>query len=890
MSLYICPCDPRCYGVGDPIHNPMLTTPYGYYGAQPAFVDAVPYFIEDEQLRAEMLSALHDVVDLVTRNAVDGCDRYNTALESLDSYISALWYQRMLPVPFEVAAGLSWQERYAATLAICIHLLVRSQLLFDAPPHSGVWRTVQDLDRQADSLLSTGRFVTPLSTVTAPDITFDAPLDEVVASSSTQPQRPGLSILQPAESGVQSEPSGMRTMTEVPTISTTLTIGSGTDWIDHFDARHLQIDGVETIKLMHPIQQASIAKHQAVLLQQLARKVSVGAMSKKYGPSTSLQYQAAQQTVDTTIGELRRRDAEVPQEAEKLQKLRTIGPGSLPVGDISMVSRMPSQPSLVARSRSQSACGSLNHRQPSFAGNRAPSLRPASSYGQMPARQPSYAGGRIPSFRPVSTSGSQSACQPSYIGGRAPNSRPGSAYGSQPTRQPSSAGTRPSSSRAQSVYGPASHRQPSFARNRGSSYGIPSSYSQPITTYGKTLSYPAQTGPRVPSFRQGSQIGRVPRTISIQGTAASGTTPPLRGASSYDRNAGSQAGPPRSTLRVPSIKRRSSTAGPVTSDYAKEICQLGTGQLYSEWMYSGSGLEVKTNHPVSLSDLPGTFEEKLLPGLKRALVNRNAKITKADLEDLEMAKKFHARGKTIKAVTTWLEDDDAAKSRVTTRAMADFVTTADRDNVADRFVNQIAGTGLSATESATIADRIRGGEIDELVAEQVYRDQGLYSHAPGLKSKGKGRAVSFMIDDAGSASLEHESFGDTGMFEDSDQADNRDAVAAATEGLGDDYIAAFPNAKRVDTLEAAQKALAEQLSAVCADVLPQSVPKDDFVDASAHLDIEISFTSQPTMHEDLAQRAAASIDDVSDKAEAASDVGDLKEFDGGATAGGAKAE
>ncbi|KAK3679734.1 hypothetical protein LTR78_000110 [Recurvomyces mirabilis] len=797
MSLCLCPCDPRWYGVGDPIHNPMLAASYDYHGAQPAFVRAVPFFIEDEQLRAEMVSALYDVVDLVTQNAADQSDTYYTALNSLNGYVSALWYQSTLPVPLEVAAGLSWQDRYAATLAICIDLLIRSQLLFDAQPHSGVWRTIQDLDRQADSLLVTGDFAQPLSTVTAPEITSNAPPHEVVTSSSTQPQRPGLSILQPAESGVQSEPSGMKTMTEVPTISTTLTIGSGTDWIDHFDARHLQINGVETIKLLHPIQQASIAKHQAVLLQQLARKVSIGVMSKKYGPSTSVQHRAAKQTVDTVIGELRRRDAEVPHEAGQLQKLRTSGPGLVPIR--------------------------------------------ASTYGFQPARQSSFAG------------------------------------------------EGPSSFRTQSKYGSGTHRQSSFTGNRISSLRRRGGSLQPTET-GMTPSYPAHIGPRVSSFRQGSQIDRVPRTISTQGRGAGGTTPLLGGACGYGQHAGSQAGLSRSTLRAPSTNRRSSTTGQVTSDYTKEVCQLGTGQLYSEWMYSGSGLEVKINHPVSLSDLPGTLEEKLVPGMKRALVDRNAKITKTELEDLEVAKKFYARGETIKVFTTWLEGIDVAKSKVATQAMADFVTTADRDNVAERFLNQISGAGLSATESATIADRICGGEIDELVAEQVHKDKRSSFHAQGLEPRGKGRAVSFMADGASSTSLEDGLFRDAGIFGDLDTTDDRDAVTAVTERLGDDYIAAFPNASRVDTLEAAQKALAEQLSAACADVPPQSVPEDDFVDAPAHLDIKNSSASQPTMHEDLAQRAAASTDDVSDKAEAASDVGGLKESDGGATAGGAKAE
>ncbi|KAK0937203.1 hypothetical protein LTR29_011221 [Friedmanniomyces endolithicus] len=161
-------------------------------------------------------------------------------------------------VPVElVAAGPEPAVQYAAAYRQIAALMTKNQRQFATP----------------DPCVS--EFAKELATDPGAEIADPLPADSPkttdggAAGPSTQPARPGLSVLQPAKDST-SEP--LKSMATVPTIaSSTITIGAGTNAIDHFDVRNLGIKGVESVKVMHPLQQADLAKHKTMMLFDLFR-------------------------------------------------------------------------------------------------------------------------------------------------------------------------------------------------------------------------------------------------------------------------------------------------------------------------------------------------------------------------------------------------------------------------------------------------------------------------------------------------------------------------------------------------------------------------------------------------------------------------------------------
>ncbi|TKA73799.1 hypothetical protein B0A55_05537 [Friedmanniomyces simplex] len=142
------------------------------------------------------------------------------------------------------------------------------------------------------------------------------PIDELdaadgsTATPSAQTARPSLSVLQRGDNAIDDP---LKSMATVPTTaSSTVTIGSGTEAIDHFDVRNLGVEGVESVKVMHPLQQANLAKHQSMMLFDLFRSLVVRINRGRYGQLGRPDFEAVASSIRVMHVELQRRKMSVP--------------------------------------------------------------------------------------------------------------------------------------------------------------------------------------------------------------------------------------------------------------------------------------------------------------------------------------------------------------------------------------------------------------------------------------------------------------------------------------------------------------------------------------------------------------------------------------------------
>ncbi|KAK0306617.1 hypothetical protein LTR82_016275 [Friedmanniomyces endolithicus] len=302
-------------------------------------------------------------------------------------------------VPVElVAAGPESSMQYAAAYKQIAALMIENQRQFATPdPY------ISELAEQLAKKLATdpeSEMMDPLPT--------DAPTttDSGAAGPSKQPARPGLSVLQSAKD-TTSEP--LKSMATVPTIaSSTITIGSGTDAIDHFDVRNLGIKGVESVKVMHPLQQANLAKHQTKMLSDLFRSLVPRINRGRYGPPGRPDFEAVATSTRVVHAELQRRKMSVPDRVP-IPSAQDAGQeqyGTLPGRSMSM--------------RSVSGYGQRqsSYRAPSYAESRSSSQSNMNSagsrlsgYQNYPARSPSTT--TQPSKTPSSSMAARSS---SYVG------------------------------------------------------------------------------------------------------------------------------------------------------------------------------------------------------------------------------------------------------------------------------------------------------------------------------------------------------------------------------------------------------------------------------------------------------------------------------------------
>ena len=286
-------------------------------------------------------------------------------------------------VPVElVAAGPESSMQYTAAYKQIAALMTENQGQF-ATPDPYVSEFAKELATDPGSGM-------------ADPLPADAPntTDSGAAGSSAQPARPGLIVLQSAKDTI-SEP--LKSMASVPTTSSsTITIGSGTDAIDHFDVRNLGTKGVESVKVMHPVQQANLAKHQTMMLFDLFRSLVARINRGRYGPPGRPDFEAVATSVRVLHAELKQRKMSVPDRVPipSAQDSRQEQYGTPPGRSMSMRSMSgygPRQPSYRAPSYAASRSGSqsnMNFPGSRFSGNQNYPARSPSTRTQ-PSRTPS---------------------------------------------------------------------------------------------------------------------------------------------------------------------------------------------------------------------------------------------------------------------------------------------------------------------------------------------------------------------------------------------------------------------------------------------------------------------------------------------------------------------
>ncbi|KAK5737704.1 hypothetical protein LTR17_006567 [Elasticomyces elasticus] len=432
-----CHCSPSCYGVMDPWHFPTQEE-VDYWTREIAgwstpaqdFTRPAPYCgVPEHELYVVMINVIDYV--LCRLNESFGAEQgwslqYETTANTL-LRMQDLFYAGTITVPTVLsAAGPENNLRMAASLEEVARVM---QKVLDQFKETDVYvqQTIDAMLMWASRKRAgfpPGQHVPPSD---QEDKDTETPKDATDASSSAQPARPSLSILQPvkdASSNTINEP--LQSMAAVPTIaSTVITIGSGTDAIDHLDVRNLGIDGIESVKVMHPLQQANLAKHHRMLLYDLYETLDARLLRGRYGPAGRPDHEAVASSMRALHDELEWRNIPVPNSSQGLQAsfYGAQGYGSRPTRSTSVQSGM---------------------RQPSFGGSSYGPSTPGSYYGQgygskmQTQRTPSYGPQRWTS----SLQGAQPSRTPSYvphkpIPSRTPT-RPGSSYGTgQGSRMPS---------------------------------------------------------------------------------------------------------------------------------------------------------------------------------------------------------------------------------------------------------------------------------------------------------------------------------------------------------------------------------------------------------------------------------------------------------------------
>ncbi|KAK0931097.1 hypothetical protein LTS16_000065 [Friedmanniomyces endolithicus] len=272
---------------------PSLPLSYGYYAGYQGG--------QSNELQLVMANAIADVLLSLGqpyRQAEGPSSQCQVTIDMLYALQNG-YAAGTVGVPAElVAAGSDSTMQYAAAYKQIAALMVENQRQFATPdPYVSEFAKELAADPQSE-------MTDPLPT-DAPEIT-----DSGAAGTSKQSARPGLSVLQSAKD-TTSEP--LKSMATVPTIaSSTITIGSGTDAIDHFDVRNLGIKGVESVKIMHPLLQANLAKHQSMMLFDLFRSLVARINRGRYGPPGRPAFEAVATSVRTLHTELKRRKMSVP--------------------------------------------------------------------------------------------------------------------------------------------------------------------------------------------------------------------------------------------------------------------------------------------------------------------------------------------------------------------------------------------------------------------------------------------------------------------------------------------------------------------------------------------------------------------------------------------------
>ncbi|KAK4889158.1 hypothetical protein LTR27_011993 [Elasticomyces elasticus] len=432
-----CHCSPYCYGVMDPSHVPTQEE-FDYWTREIAgwptpaqdFTRPAPYCgVPEHELYVVMINVIDYV--LCRLNESFGAEQgwslqYETTANTLLK-MRDLFYAGTITVPAVLsAAGPENNLRMAAALEEVARVM---QKVLDQFKETDVYvqQTIDAMLVWASRKRAGGPPGQQIDPSGQEAENTETSKDAAEASSSAQPARPSLSILQPvkdANSNGINEP--LQSMAAVPIIaSTVIAIGSGTDAIDHLDVRNLGIDGVESVKVMHPLQQANLAKHHRMLLYDLYETLDARLLRGRYGPARRPDHEGVVSSMRALHDELERRNMPVPKSSQGLQEsfYGAQGYGPRPT-------------------RYTSAQSGI--RRPSFGGSSYGPSTPGSYYGQGYGSRVQTQ--RTPSYGPQHWTSSLQGAQPSRTSSYVPYkptpsrtpTRPGSSYGTgQGSRMPS---------------------------------------------------------------------------------------------------------------------------------------------------------------------------------------------------------------------------------------------------------------------------------------------------------------------------------------------------------------------------------------------------------------------------------------------------------------------
>ncbi|KAK5111316.1 hypothetical protein LTR62_005156 [Meristemomyces frigidus] len=665
-----------------------------------------------------------------------------------------------------------------------------------------------------------------------PSVDVGTPKDEAVASPD-HPTRPGPTVIRREEAKVNSTTEGFKA-------ATALNIGSGPEVFHHSKDQRVQEASIESCNPVDPIEQASVLNHQLLHLRQLLNKLFTHEMSGLYDEQSSVQYQAVRKSLDNAIAELDRGLHVVLLADSIAEQAHATGVESLPARSLSYGTGMrltyaPHEPSM-GRGQQLSAL-----RQPRQAANRG-----GSSFRGLPSdigsyfyRQPSLVGGgRAPTYSPVPDA------RFSDCGGEAVYHSSGTP--SYNVNMPDY-NSRMSSFRTRAFsYG----RHPSF-RGR-----VPSSRGRDITPEillsGRGPSSLRHFDYAYPPERSESDD---PEAFCVMNKTAYGVALPLAGSLSDGENEVPQIGPKRGYLHVPGIDRALSGISQSPKNIENEVNQLGSGAVFTEWLLPVPGFKIRIIHPVTTADGPGDLSESVLTGIHAQLTSHNARIEQRDLHNVNIAKQYHARNQTIQTIRIWSEDKVAAKVQLAVAIMSGHVNPEKRDVAPAR------------------------SESETSVAEPEAKSQVSALAPPNIANKCRGGKASFQEHQNPEPDT-HRLRSGMGVPDCQSRPGPLHPVVNPQSDLEFTRVPARLKVGRVNALEAQQQALRDQIKAALSDVLPPTIlaAHDPTQSTEATTTAPGRTAAEPVRAPEHAELSTDSLS--SDRAEAASDVGDLNGFYG----------
>ncbi|KAK4544195.1 hypothetical protein LTR36_004405 [Oleoguttula mirabilis] len=314
MDIWLCPCSRGCRGFFDPYHNDRRAQDNAQWiqanGALPTNAMCggmrLGYDSQPRTALTKPAQYMQYVIEDVLQHIAEyyffpplSSISYDTAIATLNS-LSEQLATGLAAVPADVANATDPVRKDAAAYTWVAHMLLQSQNAFQTTQlhvvHiiAGLLDLAQDM-RVGFASTSSGR---PEEQVLA-ETQLPAELENDIDDET--PRRLGLGVFQGARSTFKL--TGKMSITE-----NAITIGSSTKAIDTFELRHLRIKGLDSLKIMHPLQQVDIAKRKTMLLITLQDALECRRKTGRHGQLDCTQSEAVRQSEIAIGEELMRRE------------------------------------------------------------------------------------------------------------------------------------------------------------------------------------------------------------------------------------------------------------------------------------------------------------------------------------------------------------------------------------------------------------------------------------------------------------------------------------------------------------------------------------------------------------------------------------------------------